>query len=397
MMKMLYLPAVLGLFAMTLAACAQGEPASTRVGALQFSGDRVVLNTTTDGRHTMISGYVGGEGPYNFLIDTGSTPNAIDENIATAMGLTVVDQQEVMSGGTVPMMVDIVEVPEITLGGLSVQGAGFITMPMAEMSAGQFHGMLGMDLFKELMISYDAHNNQITVSTDSLDASAPGVVALETESGGFRINLDVAGELRPFHVDTGSPSGFTFPASALDTVPVQGDITRGPDARLAGGTREIHEATLDGDIMMGGNVYSNPDIRFMGLAEVGNLGGAVLNQFTLRIDQKNGLLALQPPRTEAASTGAVRQAAVSAPASQPRRIGVRFRGRPMDDIFVATDVMPGSLGEGAGLMVGDVLVDLNGRPIADYTMQTLGDLFRSDAPLRFEVMRDGERQILEIG
>jgi len=360
---------------------------------VRFTGSSVELVSTSDGRHTMVSGYVGEHGPYNFIIDTGSTPNAIDEGLAEMLGLEVADQQEVMSGGTVPMQVDLVEVPEVRLGGLSIHGASYISMPMAEMSGGQFHGMLGMDLFTDLTVSYDAANARITVSTDHLDPDDPGVMALDMENGGFIINADVAGQIIPMHVDTGSPNGFTFPASMMETIPVVGEVQQGPDARLAGGVRTIHEGTLDGNVVLGTNIYPNPVIRFMDRAVVGNLGGAVLNQYILSIDQENGLLGLQRP--DASSDQ--HQVVVVEPSAGPRRIGVRFRGRPTDEEFIATDVLAGSLGESAGLMAGDVLKALNGQPIEDYTMQSLGVLFRGSDPLRFEVLRNGEIRTLEIG
>jgi S1-C subfamily serine protease len=59
-------------------------------------------------------------------------------------------------------------------------------------------------------------------------------------------------------------------------------------------------------------------------------------------------------------------------------------------------VDPGSLGEQAGLETGDVLVGLNGKPAESYDMKALGALFRGSTPLHFEVMRNGEKRMLEI-
>jgi type II secretory pathway component PulC len=59
-------------------------------------------------------------------------------------------------------------------------------------------------------------------------------------------------------------------------------------------------------------------------------------------------------------------------------------------------VDPGSIGETAGLLAGDVLLTLNGRPTAEYDMSELGTLFRSSTPLRFDIERDGVAKTIAI-
>jgi S1-C subfamily serine protease len=59
-------------------------------------------------------------------------------------------------------------------------------------------------------------------------------------------------------------------------------------------------------------------------------------------------------------------------------------------------VEPGSLGEKSGLQPGDVLLKLNGKPGEEYDVGSLGALFRGAEPLRIEVGRNGQTQIIEI-
>lgn len=55
---------------------------------------------------------------------------------------------------------------------------------------------------------------------------------------------------------------------------------------------------------------------------------------------------------------------------------------------------PGSLGERSGLLAGDVLMKLNDKPGEEYDMAALGAFFRGTEPLKIEVERDGQMQII---
>ena len=59
-------------------------------------------------------------------------------------------------------------------------------------------------------------------------------------------------------------------------------------------------------------------------------------------------------------------------------------------------VEPDSLGEKSGLLPGDVLLKLNGKPSEEYDMGSLGALFRGAEPLLMEVDRDAQIRTIEI-
>jgi S1-C subfamily serine protease len=158
-------------------------------------------------------------------------------------------------------------------------------------------------------------------------------------------------------------------------------------ARLVGGNRDIHFARLDGDIEFAGRRYANPEVGFIDPSTgFGNVGSRVLSDFVVSIDQSNELIRFRKvAQRPAADSG-----------NAPRRLGVRFRGMPGGGALTVAGVEPGSTAEQAGLLPGDVLLTLNGKPAADYDMAALGALFRSSDPLRIEVDRDGDTQTVEI-
>jgi len=121
----------------------------------------------------------------------------------------------------------------------------------------------------------------------------------------------------------------------------------------------------------------------------GTIGNAVLNDLVLKIDQKNSLLSLRASDVATTAAQTIKQS------GKPRRLGIQLRGMGGGALTVAR-VMPGSLGEQAGFLAGDILVELNGKPAADYDMAALGKLFKSAEILHFVIDRNGEQRDIKI-
>jgi hypothetical protein len=383
--------------ALITVACSEAKAPDTEVRPLgdhlSFAGESVQLNTTSTGRHSLVKGTIGASGPLSLIVDTGAGASVIDRALVETLGLQKVGEREVLSGGVEPVQSDIVLVPVVTVDGLTIRDAEFLVMDLEAMSMGTMQAVLGMPLFRDALLSLDPNNGRITVSRDSLAADGPGVFTYRPYAGSaFEFDLTVAGRKVPMVFDTGAPSGFTFPMALKDSLPLKGALREGPSARLVGGTRSQMLGALDGTVQLGELAYANPDVAFMSpSAPHGTIGNAILGDLVLDIDQQHGLIALR--KSEAAAGG--RDAAVAGSA-KPRRIGVQFRGMPGGGALTIGTVDPGSLGEQAGLETGDVLVGLNGKPAESYDMKALGALFRGSTPLRFEVMRNGEKRMLEI-
>ena len=375
------------------ASCAKSKDSasqSLQIGEhLIVDGASALLSTHTNGRHIFVSGQLGDEDPINVIVDTGSGRNVIDTALAERLGFEKIGETEVLSGGVEPVAVDIVIVPMMRVDNLLIKNAEFITIGLGEMSLGQFHGVLGMGLFEEALLTFDSSQNQIKVAGAELSSSMPGVIPFESNGGGFNIKIDAAGQEVSMHLDTGAPTGFTFPFALSETLPLTDSLTEGAPARLVGGERSTWTGTLDGDIRLGDHVYEKPEIMFIDPSSPhGNIGNGVLGAFAMSIDQKNGLLALRPPEAPAVKETGASDAA-------PRRLGVQLRGVDGGALAISM-VVPGSLADQAGFLVGDVLVTVNGAPAGDYNMNQLGALFRSAEPLRFEVDRDGVVHVIEI-
>lgn len=361
--------------------------AAQPVPDVSFEGDRVEVPSRFDGRHTFVRGWLGAGDGIDVLIDTGSGASILGPGLVRELGLAKVGERTVLSGGTDPVTADIVVVPELAIGDLSIRNAQFLVLDVL----GDRGVMVGMGAFRDYLLTFDPARGAIVVERGALSAEDPDVLPFE-QRGAIQIDVDVAGRTVRADLDTGSQAGLTLPYALRDSVRLAGPLTRVPDARLVGGTRSQWRGVVDGVVSIGGLTYEDPEVHFVDPAVAGNVGGQVLQDAKLTIDQRNGLLALRPypagtRRVVASRPGA--SGASGAPAS--RRLG--FGLNPRDGTIRLVE--PGSLADEAGLREGDVIVSINGRSIAEHG-SGLPALLRGSEPLVFLVDRDGGRVEIRI-
>ncbi len=367
-------------------ACLAEEPA-TEFGQLEFAGDSLTLPLTEQGGHPKVMVDVGDGQQHEFIVDTGASVNVLDSAIAESLGLEVIGEIQIGAPGGPQITGNIVRLPLAHVGGATIENADFVTMDLVKFSGGSTQGVLGMGLFREYMLTYDYGRNQIRVLRDALSVGEPGVMPYSDVSGHIQIDMEVAGTTLATHVDTGSMGGFTLPVDMKASLALKESGQGVSKARVVGGDRDIQFGQLDGDILFAGTRFEDPSVSFMDPSPgYGNVGGRILAEFVLSIDQKNHLLRFQR----------FARKPVAAAGNTPRRLGVQFRGMPGGSILTIGYVDPGSLGEKSGLLPGDTLLTLNDKPGEEYDMASLGALFRSAEPLHIEIDRDGQLRSIEI-
>jgi len=340
-----------------------------------------------DSMHPKVAVDVGDGEHYEFIVDTGAGVNVIDSSIAESQGYEVVGETELGAPGGKQIPATIVKIPLVHIGDATIENAEWVTMDIIGLSGGTAQGVIGVKTFSDYLVGYDIGGGQITISRDSLSADEPGVIPYDGSNGQIEIEIDVAGTPVASHIDTGSMGGLMLPAEMMASLPLKESARPAGKARLVGGEREIKFASLDGSIRFAGLEYENQDIAFMSLSSGhGNIGGRIMGDLLVSIDQQNHLIRFQ-------KTGRV---AVAANDNKPRRLGVQFRGFPGGSVLTSGNVDPDSLGEQAGLLPGDVLLTLNDKPTEQYGMSDLRTLFGGSELLTFEIERGGVAKTIEI-
>jgi predicted aspartyl protease len=373
--------------ALTLAAPGSSvRETAASVGSVSFDGAVSYLALQDNQAHPRVRVDLGDDAPHPFIVDTGASVNVMDSSIAASQGYKVVGGTEIGAPGGPQIAASIVSVPLLRVGDVTIRDAEFVTMDVIGFSAGSTHGVLGVGLFTDFLVAFDRGAGHIRLSRESLSADEPGVLAYDPANSQIGVEIRVAGVPVQAHVDTGSMGEFMLPGEMMQSLPLQeAQTTTG--ARLVVGERDIRFAQLEGNIQLADLQFENPTIAFMTPApHAGNIGSGILSNFQLLIDQKNRLIAFR----KTAAPG------VAVPDARPRRLGVQFQGTPGAATMTIARVMPGSLGERAGLLADDVLVAINNISTGEYDMAAMGSVFESDAPLELDIERGGERITIDI-
>ena len=361
--------------------------------------DPVEIPLDMVGGRPQVDVYINGEGPYPFVLDTGSSLNVFDSGIARELGLEVIGEREIGAPGMPQIPAEIVTAGELTVGGIGVEAGELVTMDLAGMSGGLFLGVLRFSAFADRLATLDLSAARLILSSGSLDPDTDGVIAFDPEDGLIDVPVSVGGRQVTAHIDTGSPGAISIPAEiARDLTFLEAPVEAG-QAKLVGGQGTVSKGRLQGDVVLGPVRLEDPEVMVLDLpVPKVNIGSRLLAEYLVRIDQRQGLLLFEPR--------SARRVAMQRPAAPAggRRLGFRPKPGPpgptglhlFDGGLPVDWVEEGSLAAVAGLRQGDLILSINGTSMPDFDARSLITLLGSNETLRMMVRRGGSEQLIEI-
>jgi hypothetical protein len=253
---------------------------------------------------------VNGQGPFRFGIETGANFIVISPDLAKRLSLE-------RTGGTD-------EYPAYRLDAIDIGGAHFAGMPAMARRVAQANidGVLGLPLYRDLLLTIDYPNRRARFERGALPAADGQSIVSLTHVGPFwGIPLTIAGKPYAGVLDTRSTGGFGFTPESAKAVPFDGELRVIGRARGAAiPEADVKAGTIAGDVRIGRYVFPRPaaSVRPLppGFPTEPIVGGRVLSQFAITLDQRNGRLRLAragadpilledpAPRAVAAGTGA---------------------------------------------------------------------------------------------
>ncbi len=308
------------------------------------------------------------------LLDSGANVSILDRDLAERLGL------ELRGGGTADgaagggeFRFAFARAPAMRLPGVELASRPVAVLERNTQGANGHpsSGLLGADLFRRFVVDVDYPNRTMTLHEPEtfeysgggvvlpvrLDANAKWRVQATVAAGGQRFPAELI-------VDTGARGTVGFSAPFLDKHELRelvgAEVLTTVGVGVGGEVRH-YLAILDG-LEFGGleledlpvtlaptdarGAYGNPD-------RDGILGAAILERFRAIFDASRGRLILEP----------------SALADEPIRwdasgLFLTSEGEDFDRIR-ALAVAPGSPAERAGIELGDRLVAIDGRPVAE--------------------------------
>jgi Aspartyl protease len=263
------------------------EMSSPVIEVPMLAGDEVLLEVRVDGK-----------GPYRFALDTGAARGGrIDGKLAKALGLPVVGRA--LTGdptGKNRQDVEIVQARTLTLGGASFRDVELLARDFQSGPGTTLDGVLGIGLFKELLLTLDYPARRVRLETGELPLSEghPEVLDFTDPHGVPEIALKIGDvELRA-DVDSGNMKGeVVLPASYIGKVPLEKAPEVVGHGRTSFNEFEIKQAPLKGALHIAGQTVENVRVDFVEIFPQGNLGAAFLRRFVVTIDGKNHRLRLR--------------------------------------------------------------------------------------------------------
>jgi hypothetical protein len=256
----------------------------------RLEGRCAVVPMEADVAVPVVAVTVNGNGPYRFLIDTGAPGHGrIRANIAATIGLPVTGERlERGPAGPVPRRqfgVERLGVGDIGFGGLQLG-----EMPDMGGRDPGFDGLLGLDLFQQLRVTFDFGARRLGLGT----APQPPELPFERE-GAPTLTLAINGRPQRVHLDTGNRVAALFLAEAdARALPLTGEPVSRGRARTPFGEYDVMEAPTSAAVTLGGVRLPVTSVAWPAALPPGNLGSKGLAGMALTIDVAAGRVGVTP-------------------------------------------------------------------------------------------------------
>lgn len=243
--------------------------------------------------YVLLTGHVGTAGPFTFILDTGAGATVISPAIAQTL------PQDFTGSTTIISSVDpnsvstkFIRVENISIGSVQFQNLQAAILPPIVLQNSShsitIDGILGVQLFRNLVLTVDYGADTVRLKEGSLPASDNCLIIPVTRSDGnlLLIDLDVAGRSASAIVDTGNNEFLLLPSS-FSNLPWSGPTHSG-SATTVTGNLTTTVGTLNGNVNLGCIHVISPQLTVAG--SVASLGSGLFSQMILSIDQNAGIV-----------------------------------------------------------------------------------------------------------
>jgi hypothetical protein len=339
--------------------------------------------------HIYVAAFVDGKGPYTFIVDTGGHL-ALSPRLAGELGAAAQGKAPASGAGEKIASTAFAPVDRITLGPVSLSHqTAFVTDVYDTAVEGiPVDGMLGFEFFRRFVVRIDYGRRTLTVFDPArfspADAGDPTPFVFDDHLPDVAGTID--GVPARFDIDTGSRAELDVTSPFVRRNDLHAKYPGAIEAVTGWGVGgpvtstnvRLPSLTL-GAVRIDGPVAELSDAEHGSFSDAnydGNIGSALLKRFVVTFDYAHQRLYLRPASPPVADVGTF------------DRAGLWFNASPSGYLVTAVD--RGGPAEAAGLVSGDVITAIDGKParMADLSeaRQTLRTL-----PAGTEVKMDVDR------
>lgn len=260
-------------------------PATATIGSVQVTAPMQLVS-----RKPVIDVMIDGKGPFKFFLDTGAGATVVNRDLADELKLPILGDIRIGD----PASPQAISANQVGLSRLEIGTAVFSDLVAVSWDRsglyqpGAPRGVLGMPLFATMLLTVDYPRSQVVISRGELPPNELDVVNYKVgEAGLFSVPITIAGVASEATLDTGSPSGLSFPNSFMELLPLASKPIEVGRGRTVAAEVIIYGAKLNGTVKLGNQNFENLEVRFNDRLKHINIGYGLLNQCAVTIDQKN--------------------------------------------------------------------------------------------------------------
>jgi hypothetical protein len=316
-----------------------------------------------------------GYGPYHFLIDTGSSatllaPELVNRYAAKHYPPPAEPQVRVRSAAGGSTLLNAATVQKLQLGGVRFELVPVLIYDCSELSAQlgvKIDGILGFPLFRETVMTLDYPHRQVILRAARPAVPLPGeTIAFNNENRTPLIPVRIGDRRFIALIDSGKDAALSLNPIGLKPRFAFGP-TEGPTVGTLSGDHQLEVGRLSEDLVIGNYVVARPIAEVTD--ELSALGGGILKQFTLTFDQEHNDVTWYRDSVDP----------VAAPPL--RSPGLSFRKSPA--YWRVVGVIPGSPADAADIEPGDLVVRINGEPVAKWDLSRYATLIAGAESVEF--------------
>lgn len=240
---------------------------------------------------------VNGKGPFRFVIDIGTSAQAlVTPMLAEQLGLPTFGQVHLSD----PSQQRAQNVPLVHIQTLRVAGAEFNNVQAVVHSLGSgddyYEGLLGFALFRDYLLTLDFPNRRITLADGELKPDGGhSVLPFRTSLGLPIVSLSLGKVNVDTEIDSGG-DGLSLPEVIAPRLKYLNDpVLFGREESLS--TRfQIKTARLAMDVHLGSYTFARPCVEINGAFPLADFGSSAMQDFALTFDQRNHLVRFDATR-----------------------------------------------------------------------------------------------------
>lgn len=327
-----------------------------------------------------------------FLVDTGSTATLVSAPLAKAIGHKDRDATKrsvrVRSANGGEVTLEAVSLKRLQFGDAVFERVPALVYDFEELSAHlglTIDGLIGFPVFRDTLLTLDYPNSRLVVAPQPLTPVPPinrgrtSTIAFNNEQSTPLIPVQLGNESFVVLVDTGSDGALNLNPAGLHPRFAAGPRPGTVVSSLAG-DRAQQVGRVAQNLWLGAHVVEQPVVDLTD--QLSAVGGELLKHFAITFDQRRNYATFTRD-----TDGMVKM--------EPRRsTGLSFSRAPA--YWRVMTIIPDSPTTALGVQQGDLVVRINGEPVANWDFERYALLVKSAAKITYTFLTGTREYDVEI-